>query len=62
MAKIVKNVLDDISRAYTSVLECMEDSRERSITLTKLDEARMWTIEYVLRNVGKEKNDNNSDQ
>lgn len=53
MAKIIKPVLDDISRAYDNVLECMEDSRERSVVLTKLDEARMWTIEYVLRNVGE---------
>lgn len=29
MGKPMRQVLDDISRTYNSVLECMEDSREK---------------------------------
>lgn len=49
MGKPLRQVLDDISRAYNSVLDCMEDSREKSLVLTKLDEARMWAIESCIK-------------
>lgn len=49
MGKPMRQVLDDISRTYNSVQQCMEDSREKSIVLTKLDEARLWAIEYCIK-------------
>jgi len=49
MSKPMRQVLDDISRAYKSVKDCMDESRERSLVLTKLDEARMWAIEYFIK-------------
>ena len=49
MSKPMREVLEDISRAYNSVLECMDESRERSLVLTKLDEARLWAIEYCVK-------------
>lgn len=58
MGKPMRQVLDDISRTYNSVQECMEDSREKSIVLTKLDEARLWAIEYCVEpNDGEEGKD-----
>lgn len=56
MGKPMRQVLDDISRAYKSVEECMDESRERSLVLTKLDEARLWAIEYCVANPKKETN------
>lgn len=55
MGKPMHQVLDDISRTYNSVQECMEDSREKSIVLTKLDEARLWAIEYCVKTNAGEK-------
>lgn len=58
MGKPMRQVLDDISRTYNSVQECMEDCREKSIVLTKLDEARLWAIEYCVKpNEGEEGKD-----
>ena len=57
MGKPMRQVLDDISRAYKSVEDCMDESRERSLVLTKLDEARLWAIEYCVADPKKE-NDN----
>lgn len=56
MGKPMRQVLDDISRAYKSVEECMDESRERSLVLTKLDEARLWAIEYCVAIPEKETN------
>lgn len=57
MGKPMRQVLDDISRAYKSVEDCMDEGRERSLVLTKLDEARLWAVEYCVMNPKKE-NDN----
>lgn len=54
MTKPMRQVLDDISRAYKSAEDCMDESRERSIVLTKLDEARLWAIEYSVAPQNKE--------
>ena len=56
MIKPMKQVLDDISKACASVQECMDESRERSLVLTKLDEARMWAIEYCIESSKEESN------
>lgn len=56
MTKPMKQVLDDISQACESVRECMGESRERSLVLTKLDEARMWAIEYCIESSKEEFN------
>lgn len=57
MGKPMRQALDDISRAYKSVEECMDEGRERSLVLTKLDEARLWAIEYCVKFPEKETND-----
>ena len=54
MGKPMRQVLEDISRAYKSVEDCMDECRERSLVLTKLDEARLWAIEYCVVNPKKE--------
>lgn len=56
MSKPMRQVLDDISRAYKSVEDCMDECRERSLVLTKLDEARLWAIEYCVKGPEKETN------
>lgn len=56
MGKQMRQVLDDISRAYKSVEDCMDEGRERSLILTKLDEARLWAVEYCVMNPKKETN------
>lgn len=56
MGKPMRQVLDDISRAYKSVMDCMDEGRERSLVLTKLDEARLWAIEYCVNVPEKETN------
>lgn len=48
-----KRKIEDTRKAFTNVtafvLENMKDSREKSLTLTKLEEACMWAIKGITR-------------
>lgn len=48
-----KNKIQNTRKAFTEVtafvLENMKDSREKSLTLTKLEEACMWAIKGITR-------------
>lgn len=48
-----KRKISDTREAFTNVtafiLENMKDSREKSLTLTKLEEACMWAIKGITR-------------
>ena len=48
-----KRKIEDTRNAFTNVtafiLENMKESREKSLTLTKLEEACMWAIKGITR-------------
>lgn len=48
-----KRKIEDMRQAFTKatafVLENMKDSREKSLALTKLEEACMWAIKGITR-------------
>lgn len=48
-----KNKIQNTRKAFTEVtafvLENMKDSREKNLTLTKLEEACMWAIKGITR-------------
>ena len=48
-----KRKIEDTRKAFTNVtafiLENMKESREKSLTLTKLEEACMWAIKGITR-------------
>lgn len=48
-----KRKIEDTRKTFTNVtafvLENMKDSREKSLTLTKLEEACMWAIKGITR-------------
>ena len=48
-----KRKIEDTRNAFTNVtafiLENMKESREKSLTLTKLEEACMWAIKGIIR-------------
>lgn len=50
-----KRKIEDTRQAFTKttafVLENMKDSREKSLALTKLEEACMWAIKGITREV-----------
>lgn len=52
-----KKKIEDIRNSFTNVtefvLENMKDSREKSLTLTKLEEACMWAIKGITREENK---------
>lgn len=45
----IKNTRGAFSKVAAFVLENMKDSREKSLTLTKLEEACMWAIKGITR-------------
>lgn len=45
----IKNTRSAFSKVTAFVLENMKDSREKSLTLTKLEEACMWAIKGITR-------------
>lgn len=45
----IKNTRSVFSKVTAFVLENMKDSREKSLTLTKLEEACMWAIKGITR-------------
>ena len=52
-----KKKIEDTRNSFTNVtefvLENMKDSREKSLTLTKLEEACMWAIKGITREENK---------
>lgn len=45
----INNTRDAFTKVTTFVLENMKDSREKSLTLTKIEEACMWAIKGITR-------------
>lgn len=45
----IKNTRSAFSKVTAFVLENIKDSREKSLTLTKLEEACMWAIKGITR-------------
>lgn len=45
----IKNTRNAFTEVTAFVLENMKDSREKSLTLTKLEEACMWAIKGITR-------------
>ncbi len=52
-----KKKIEDTRNSFTNVtefvLENMKDSREKSLTLTKLEESCMWAIKGITREENK---------
>lgn len=49
--KKIENTRNAFTEVTVFVLENMKDSREKSLTLTKLEEACMWAIKGITREV-----------
>lgn len=45
----IKNTRNAFTEVTTFILENMKDGREKSLTLTKLEEACMWAIKGITR-------------
>lgn len=45
----IKNTRSTFSKVTAFVLENIKDNREKSLTLTKLEEAYMWAIKGITR-------------
>ncbi len=45
----ISNTREAFTKVTKFVLENMKDSREKSLTLTKLEEACMWAIKGITR-------------
>lgn len=49
----IDNTREAFTKVTTYVLENLKDSRERSLTLTKIEEACMWAIKGITREENK---------
>lgn len=49
--KKIENTRNTFTEVTAFVLKNMKDSREKSLTLTKLEEACMWAIKGITREV-----------
>lgn len=49
--KKIENTRDAFTDVTAFILKNMQDSREKSLTLTKLEEACMWAIKGITREV-----------
>ena len=47
--KKIENTRDSFTDVTAFILKNMKDSREKSLTLTKLEEACMWAIKGITR-------------
>lgn len=47
----IENTRDAFTDVTAFILKNMKDSREKSLTLTKLEEACMWAIKGITREV-----------